>query len=196
MKELYVLSPAFPPSHSVCIVKGAFLISCFRLSSEISHSVFPVTHKYSCWLERAWLGFLFFFFLQVGSSGDEYWLPLCVPAVALVPDGSTHTHVQRVWILCSWVKKIPFDGGVGYSHLKWAFAKQRFSFVAGVSFRHPPCPSLSECKEFGLRIQVWSLRDDLGRQQPAENGLRTKHWLFCWLKMFWFIFPKIKQAGN
>lgn len=41
MKELYVLSPAFPPSQSVCIVKGAFLISCFRLSLEISCSVFP-----------------------------------------------------------------------------------------------------------------------------------------------------------
>lgn len=59
---------------------------------------------------------LFFFLLQVGSSGDDNWLPLRAPAVALVPDGST--NVQRSFISCSWVKKIPLDGGVGYSHPK------------------------------------------------------------------------------
>lgn len=51
---------------------------------------------------------------------------------------------------------------------------------------NPPCTSLSEFREFGWKIQVWSLRDDLGGQQPAEKWLRTKHWILFWLKMVYF----------
>lgn len=41
MRDFNVLSLAFSPFQYMCIVKGFFLISCFRLPSEIACYVFP-----------------------------------------------------------------------------------------------------------------------------------------------------------